>query len=128
MTILRRLLGLKRKTSAEEKKKTKVYRNPITGKTRTVTKGVDKWGRKYKDTSVRKKSGKEVKSKSVMKGEKGMLASGKKILLGRYKTKSKDTKRARKFTEKGTQFKYKKLSKENKGQKFLSGRTRGKRL
>ena len=117
MAILKRLLGLKRETSAKEKKK--VYKGRK--RTRTVTKGRDASGKKYKTTVVTGPDGKVIKKKRVEKGQgKGMLASGKKMLLGRYKTKSKNKPgRPRKWTEKGTQFKVNKKGRMS---------SRGKRL
>ena len=103
--------------------KTKVYKGPK--RTRTVTKK-KVGGKTIKETVVRKKgtTGNTgvIKSKRVIKGEKGKMTA-----LGRYKVKDKSTKRVRKLQEHGVKSKIKKLSKANKGKKFLSGKLKKKR-
>ena len=84
-------MPVKKKTTTKKK----TYK--LLGKTRTVTKGRDAQGKKYKTVVVKDKSGKVVKRKNVTKGVKG-----KNTLLGRYKTKMKQKKEGKfKIQEKG---------------------------
>ena len=137
MAILKRLLGLKRETSAKAKKKaktkTKTYKNPITGRRRIVTKETDGQGRKTKSMIIREKGDTRTrgnsgvrKDKRVMKGQ-GKDDGSKMTAFGRYKVKSKNTKRVSKLQEPGTKSKIKKLSKKNKGKSTWTGRSRKRR-
>tara|TARA_R100001443_G_C3348910_1_gene176362 strand:+ start:366 stop:809 length:444 start_codon:yes stop_codon:yes gene_type:complete len=107
--IISKLRGKKKSADTKKKKSTRTTRatgkNTTTkkkiytlgGKTRTVTKGRGPKGKKKKTVVVKDKSGKVIKSKTVMKGQKG-----KNTLLGRYKQKMKQKKTGKyKYQEKG---------------------------